>query len=204
MQCFRRCLLAILAFVAIGVAAVAGTLFVPAPWLSSADEPVPSCASVVVGGDPSRGLAAADVYRLGLAPRVVVSAAAPTARDKRLAAAGITMPLDDELARRVLVARGVPESAIALFGRDLQSTVDEARALRELFRAGEKLLVVTSPLHARRARIVLETELPRERFRVIGSSYDPVPEKWWRDRDSARDVLLEVAKLTYFLAGGRF
>jgi len=189
MQCFRRCLLAILAFIAIGVAAVAGTLFVPAPWLSSADEPVPSSAIVVLGG---------------LAPRVLVSAAAPTARDRRLATAGITMPLDDEVARRVLVARGVPEGAIAIYGHNLQSTVDEARALRELFGAGEKLLVVTSPLHVRRARIVLETELPRERFRVIGSRYDPVPEKWWRDRDSARDVLLEVAKLTYFLAGGRF
>jgi len=204
MQCFRRCLLAILAFLAIGVAAVAGTLFVPAPWLSSADEPVPSSAIVVLGGDPSRALAAADLYRQGLAPRVLVSAAAPTARDRRLATAGITMPLDDEVARRVLVARGVPEGAIAIYGHNLQSTVDEARALRELFGAGEKLLVVTSPLHVRRARIVLETELPRERFRVIGSRYDPVPEKWWRDRDSARDVLLEVAKLTYFLAGGRF
>ena len=82
--------------------------------------------------------------------------------------------------------------------------MDEARALHEMFGAGGTLLVVTSPLHVRRARIVLETELPRERFRVIGSRYDPVPEKWWRDRDSARDVLLEVAKLAYFLAGGRF
>ena len=204
MQCFRRCLLAILAVLAIGVAAVAGTLFVPAPWLSSADEPVPSSAIVVLGGDPSRALAAADLYRQGLAPRVLVSAAAPTARDRRLETAGITTPRDDELARQVLLARGVPESAIAIYGHDLQSTLDEARALHELFGDSGTLLVVTSPLHVRRARIVLATELPRERFRVIGSRYDPVPQKWWRDRDSARDVLLEVAKLTYFLAGGRF
>jgi len=65
MQCFRRCLLAILAFLAIGVAAVAGTIFVPAPWLSSADEPAPSSAIVVLGGDPSRALGAADLYRRG-------------------------------------------------------------------------------------------------------------------------------------------
>ena len=204
MQCFRRCLLAILAFLAIGVAAVVGTVLVPAPWLSSADEPVPSSAIVVLGGDPSRALAAADLYRQGLAPRVLVSAAAPTARDRRIETAGISVPRDDELARQVLIARGVPEGAIGIFGHNLQSTLDEARALRELFGASGTLLVVTSPLHVRRARIVLATELPRERFRMIGSRYDPVPEKWWRDRESARDVLLEVAKLAYFLAGGRF
>jgi len=204
MQCFRRCLLAILALLAIGVAAVVGTVLVPAPWLSSADEPMPSSAIVVLGGDPSRALAAADLYRQGLAPRVLVSAAAPTARDRRLETAGISVPRDDELARQVLIARGVPEGAIGIFGHNLQSTLDEARALRELFGASGTLLVVTSPLHVRRARIVLATELPRERFRMIGSRYDPVPEKWWRDRESARDVLLEVAKLAYFLAGGRF
>jgi len=204
MQCFRRCLLAILALLAIGVAAVVGTVLVPAPWLSSADEPMPSSAIVVLGGDPSRALAAADLYRQGLAPRVLVSAAAPTARDRRLETAGISVPRDDELARQVLIARGVPESAIGIFGHNLQSTLDEARALRELFGASGTLLVVTSPLHVRRARIVLATELPRERFRMIGSRYDPVPAKWWRDRESARDVLLEVAKLAYFLAGGRF
>ena len=204
MQCFRRCLLAILALLAIGVAAVVGTVLVPAPWLSSADEPMPSSAIVVLGGDPSRALAAADLYRQGLAPRVLVSAAAPTARDRRLETAGISVPRDDELARQVLIARGVPEGAIGIFGHDLQSTLDEARALRELFGASGTLLVVTSPLHVRRARIVLATELPRERFRMIGSRYDPVPAKWWRDRESARDVLLEVAKLAYFLAGGRF
>ncbi len=204
MQCFRRCLLAILAFLAIGVAAVAGTIFVPAPWLSSADEPVPSSAIVVLGGDPSRALGAADLYRQGFAPRVLVSATAQSARDRRLALAGITPPGDDELARQVLLARGVPEGAIAVYGRDLKSTLDEARALHAMFGDGGTLLVVTSPLHVRRARIVLQTELAGERFRVIGNSYDPVPETWWRDRDSARDVLLEVAKLAYFLAGGRF
>lgn len=204
MQCFRRCLLAILAFLAIGVAAVAGTIFVPAPWLSSADEPLPSSAIVVLGGDPSRALGAADLYRRGLAPRVLVSATAQSARDKRLALAGIAPPGDDELARQVLLARGVPEGAIAIYGHDLRSTLDEARALRAMFGDSGTLLVVTSPLHVRRARIVLQTELPGERFRVIGNSYDPVPEKWWRDRDSARDVLLEVAKLAYFLIGGRF
>lgn len=204
MQCFRRCLLAILAVLAIGVAAVAGTLFVPAPWLSSADEPVPSSAIVVLGGDPSRALAAADLHRQGLAPRVLVSAPIRLRSELRLEAAGVVKPREEDLARQVLLARGVPESAIGIFGRDLSSTLDEARALHTLLGTEGTLLVVTSPLHVRRARIVFATEFPLERFRVIGSRYDPVPEKWWRDRESARDVLLEVAKLAYFVVGGRF
>ena len=204
MQCFRRCALALLAIVALGLAAAVGVAAVLAPLLSADDPPVASSAIAVLGGDPTRALTAADLYRQGLAPRVLVSMPIRLPRDKRLEAIGVITPRDEDLVRRALLARGVPDHAISTFGRDLQSTADEARALRQSLGAGETLLVVTSPYHVLRATMILASELPRERFRVIGNRYDPLPGKWWRDREAAGNVVLEIAKIAFLLAGGRF
>lgn len=39
---------------------------------------------------------------------------------------------------------------------------------------------------------------------VCATLYEPFPDEWWRSQDAAREVLLEWAKLLFFLAGGRF
>jgi uncharacterized SAM-binding protein YcdF (DUF218 family) len=204
MQCFRRCALALFAIIALGLAAAAGVAAVLAPLLSADDPPVASSAIAVLGGDPTRAITAADLYLEGLAPRVLVAAPPPDPVQKRLDALGIVTPRHEELMRRVLLARGVPGSAIAPFKRSVNSTAEEARVLRDMIAPGETLLVVTSPYHVLRARLILATELPRERFRVIASRAEPFPVKWWRDRDAATPVVLEIAKLAFFLVGGHF
>ena len=204
MQCFRRCLLVFLALLALGLGASAGVALLLAPWLSEGDVAVRSSAIAVLGGDPSRALEAADLYHRGYAPRIFLSAPEREPKQRRLDSVGVVAPRDEELMRQALAVRGVPDGAIALLGRNLESTADEARVLAAKFGSDQTLLVVTSPFHVRRARMILRTALPGKRFRVIGSRYEPLPVAWWRDRESARNVVLEIAKLAIFLARGNF
>ena len=88
MQCFRRCLLAFLALLALGAGACTGVSLLLAPWLSEGDEPVRSNAIVVLGGDPSRALEAAELYHQGYAPRIYLFVAERDPRQRRLDAMG--------------------------------------------------------------------------------------------------------------------
>ena len=81
----------------------------------------------------------------------------------------------------------------------------EAQAARALF-AGRapRLLVVISPYHLRRARMIFSDALPAASIRMIATSYDPLPSSWWKNQSAARNVLLELAKIAYYKLGGRF
>jgi len=205
MQCLRRCALAfVLAAAALAAAAAAGAFFL-AGWLDDPDPPARAAAILVLGGDPSRALEAADLYRQGLAPKIYLSAPVRELGLRRLDEAGVVAPREEELTRRALVARGVPEAAIDLLGRDLRSTAREARAAAErLSSVPGALLIVTSPYHVHRARMIFRDAMPERELRVVASRYEPFPAAWWRNQAAARDVVLEVAKTAYYLAGGRF
>jgi len=118
---------------------------------------------------------------------------------------GIAIPWFEEAGRALLLRKGVPESAIATFGRDLKSTAAEARALRELFSSGSPtLLIVTSPYHVKRARLIIGNALPHARVLVVASRHETFPDRWWADREAAPQVLLECAKFVFYFLGGRF
>lgn len=204
MHCFRRCALALLILVAGSGALCLGGAFAISGWLTRSDEPAPASAIVVLGGDPTRALAGAELYRAGLAPRVFISAPIRARNEQRMDKIGIVVPREEDLTRQVLVLNGVPHTAIELLGRDLVSTAQEATALRGKLGATGTALVITSPYHVARSRLIIGAELPRERFRVVGSRFEPFPERWWRDQEAARNVVLESAKLVYFAVGGRF
>ena len=187
MQCFKRCVLAFLLMLAgAGVVVLAGALAIPG-WLTRSDAPEAAIAIVVLGGDPTRGLEAAELYRAGYAKRVFITAPIRARWEQRLDKLGIFSPRQEDLTRAVLTAGGVPDSAIELLGG-----------------APGTVLVVTSPFHVARSRLIVGAELPRERVRVIGSRFEPFPERWWSDQEAARDVVLETVKIAFFVAGGRF
>jgi uncharacterized SAM-binding protein YcdF (DUF218 family) len=75
--------------------------------------------------------------------------------------------------------------------------------VREFDYRGKKILIVTSRYHARRARLIFRRLLPGADIRVVGPQ-DRDYRHWWRDRELADQGVLEVAKLVYFLVGGRF
>lgn len=205
MHCAKKCALFLLiAFFASAVGATIGLGYV-AEWLSVADRPQKSDAIVVLAGNYARPFQAADLYRGGYAGKIYVSVPARGEDFRLLDEAGIAFPREEAVSREVLLKKGVPASAIEYFGKDSISTAAEAKAAQALF-AGRapKLLVVTSPYHLRRTRMTFADALPGADIRVIATSYDPFPLAWWKDQNAARNVLLELAKITFYKLGGRY
>ena len=205
MHCAKKCgLFLLVVFLIVTAGSVAG-LFYAADWLSVADQPKKADAILVLGGDLSRPFQAADLYRQGLARKIYVSA--PVRKDdyRLLDMAGIAYPREEEVMRDVLLKRGVPAGAIEYLGKDLISTAGEAQAARALFaKRAPRLLIVTSPYHVRRARLIFTDAMPAADIRMIASSYDPLPSAWWKDQTAARNVMQELAKLVFYRLGGRF
>lgn len=193
------------------LALVAAALLLAGAWLTREDDlsglspEQPAAAIAVLGGSPFRPLHAADLYARGLAPLIYVSAPV-RAKDVALLESVGAAPLpQEEVYRRLLMARGAPEAAIRIFGQGLVSTAREAEELtRELGPGPGTLIVVTSPYHALRARLTFRRDLPGWRVLVTGTPYEPFPARWWTTQQTALKVLSETAKLAYFLLGGRF
>ena len=205
MHCAKKCglFLLVLSLSAAVVAAVG--LFYAAEWLSVADQAQKADAILVLGGGYSRPFQAADLYRRGYAGKVYVSVPAREDQLRLLDEAGIAFPREEEVMRQVLLKKGVPAGAIGFFGKDSISTAAEAQAARALFaQPASRLLVVTSPYHLRRTRMTFKDALPGADIRVIATGYDPLPQAWWKDQSAARNVLLELAKITFYQLGGRY
>jgi uncharacterized SAM-binding protein YcdF (DUF218 family) len=205
MHCAKKCgLFLLIVFLAVTTGAAVGIGFA-ADWLSVADRPQKSDAILVLAGNYGRPFQAADLYREGLARKIYVSVPAREDQHRLLDEAGIAFPREEAVVREVLLTQGVPAGAIGFFGKDSVSTAAEAQAARALFaRGAPKLLIVTSPYHLRRTRITFTDALPGADIRVIATSYDPLPQAWWRNQSAARNVLLELAKITFYRLGGRF
>jgi uncharacterized SAM-binding protein YcdF (DUF218 family) len=176
-------------------------------WLAPPkDPPERSDFLVVLAGGLDRSIYAADLFRDGLAPKVLVSRPAIEQVARELGALKIKLPREENLHQKILVGKGVPLQAIEFFGEGSLSTVEEARGLDRRFTPPARLLVVTSPSHVLRARFALSAAL-RDRgiiVQVFPTPYEPLRTRWWQSQESARSVILEIAKLAYYFLGGRF
>jgi len=205
MHCAKKRGLFLLAVLLTAAICAGAGFFYAADWLSVADQPQKADAILVLGGSFTRPFQAADLYRRGFAPKIYISAPVRERQYRLLDEAGIPYPREEDVEREVLLKKGVPASAIELLGKNLVSTAAEAQAARALFAKGRpRLLVVTSPYHLRRARMIFSDALPTADIRMIATSYDPFPQAWWKDQGAARNVLLELAKIVFYELGGRF
>jgi len=160
---------------------------------------------IVLAGDFSRALYAADLYHHGFVPRVWLSRPERERILRQLDALGVPYPRQEEVSRAVLLQKEVPSDHIELFGNGVVSTIEEARAVAELL--GQRpdihsLLLVTSRFHVRRSEAIFRRILKDHsqlEIHAVGSPYDGlVVDHWWKDRDSARQVVLETAKWLLF------
>jgi uncharacterized SAM-binding protein YcdF (DUF218 family) len=205
MHCAKKCGLILLIVSVVAAIGAAAGLSYAGEWLSTGDRPQKADAILVLGGGYARPFQAAELYRQGFARKIYVSVPVREDQLRLLDQTGIAYPREEEIVRQVLLTKGVPASAIEYFGKDSISTAAEAQAARALFAKGApRLLVVTSPYHLRRARMIFADALPAADIRVIATSYDPFPQAWWKDQAAARNVLLELAKITFYKFGGRF
>lgn len=206
-SCLTRCVAWACAAVALLAALSAAALGYAGRWLLLPQHPVAADAIIVLAGPFERSIYAADLYHQRYASKIYLSVAAPDAGALKVEALGIPLPRDFDVHRQVLIRKGVPPGDILSFGRGSLSTAEEAEVLRQLFgQARVGLLVVTSPYHARRAKLTLERAFAGSgvNVTVVATPYEEFRVDWWRSQDAARNVLLELAKIAYYLVGGRF
>src|SRR5207253_7672818 len=105
-----------------------------ASFLIVEDSLQPGAAIVALGGQtPFREIEAAELYRAGLAPNVVIVRVAPNDESTALQQLGIKKVPEWELSRQVLIQQGVPTSAILLLKDDAQNTLRNYKPLSEGF-----------------------------------------------------------------------
>lgn len=200
-------------FAAAGVAATATTaaalvfLYFAADWLREQSAPAAADVVVMLAGPTERALYAAELFKAGYAKEVLVSRPVREKSLRVLDDLGIAFPRMEDIYREILLRSGVPADRIRFFGSGSTSTFEEAGALADALRGRPlALLVVTSPFHVRRAAMILsDTQgLAASRIAVVGTPYEPFPSRWWTSQDAARNVILELLKIAYYVCGGRF
>lgn len=153
------------------------------------DEPAMQADSLIVLGDDNyagdRAFKAADLYRAGVAPVVVVSG--------RMLRANVSVA---DVMEHDLKSFGVPASSILKLTHHAQNTQEEAIEVARLIekRGWKRVQVVTSNYHARRVRLIYERTLPRGvTIRVSGardSEFDP--SHWWETRQGEKLFVSEL------------
>lgn len=161
---------------------------------------------VLSGARSDRWLEAVELYRAGHAPRIVLSPGNPDGGEEYLRARGVRLPSYMEMTRDVMVQLGVPREAILFMPEEPDNTAQEASAFHRML-ANEpwrRVTVVTSKLHARRARFAFRRELAGTGVEVFvrASRFDRTdPAKWWQRREDMREVLVESVKLVTYACG---
>jgi uncharacterized SAM-binding protein YcdF (DUF218 family) len=160
---------------------------------------------VVAGGIPSSETTAAGLYVRGLAPLVVLSNDFTPARVRELIALGARRLDYQGESRLVLQAYGVPPDAIMALAVPVKSTEAELRLVAEAAQARgwRRIILVTSPHHSRRVKLVWTRESPGsvEGLIALAKEGDFADDGWWRKRRQAEAVLHEYLGLAVIYLG---
>jgi uncharacterized SAM-binding protein YcdF (DUF218 family) len=136
---------------------------------------------VPLAGDWHRYIKAAELYKAGLAPKILLSnsrVGKPNRLTKLREEMGIPRTDPREFRARLLAHLGVPGNAIDAFGEGHISTVEEAEALRGFLKGKPaRFILVTSPYHTRRARMIFRNVMPDPTFMVTAPPGGPGPRR---------------------------
>lgn len=161
----------------------------------------------LAGGDVERGLASADLFERGLAPRIFIAREPIPEGLETLKQKGIAYPESIDLVTMIFRNLGVPESAVIRSDQPVESTFEEAERVGALIQDKKyrSLILVTSPTHSRRAWLTFRKAIPDKDFRitVVPTPYSKFrAEDWWKKRRYVREVIIEYQKLVYYKAKG--
>jgi uncharacterized SAM-binding protein YcdF (DUF218 family) len=169
--------------------------------------PSPSDAVVVLNTGIEfypRLIEAAEIYRQGLVPKVVINGNRKTDTLRELEAKGFTRccPWYAD-AVRILAMGSVPqEDIIWISAEDAYDTVSEAEAVgRELIRHQlAKIIITTSKSHTRRARFIWKKIYGKQlTISMVAAKSDPYDaNNWWKDARQIRWVLAEYGAWFYY------
>jgi uncharacterized SAM-binding protein YcdF (DUF218 family) len=155
----------------------------------------------VLNGDyNTRPFRAAELYRQGLAPLILIARSEETPTTEL----GL-VPNETDIAVRVMEQEGVPPERILVLpvAGGVTSTFDEAVALRHYLEVGGqgRVLLVTSAFHSRRALWIFRRELAGLPVRLEMAAvpylhFDQT--NWWRNENGLITLNNEYIKLFYY------
>jgi len=161
-----------------------------------------------LAGDAQRMIKAIELYKKGIAPTILVSNAwkePPSQLQKIEWEMGYPNYSDTEFLKKLLELMGAGKAHLEIFGNGHVSTVEEAEALKKhLDGKSVSLLIVTSPSHALRAKMVYKKTLPKCRITITTTNEGAFDTAWWRHQKDAQNLLLELLKTVHYLVGGVF
>jgi len=156
-------------------------------WLERQDHPEKADYIMPLPGDEQRLIKAAELYKAGFAPRILVSETGSAPAEVQLNA---------------LEKAGVPLAAIAPLTPASESLADTAESLKAY--AGPrkfKAIVVGSGIQSLRTKLVFEDVAPRARVLVVSPSEPDDGQPWWHTEESAFKTIAEASQLArYWLA----
>lgn len=150
---------------------------------------------VLVGGRSTRADLAAKLYHQGQIQRILLSTAGAVADVD-----GVALLSEQEILWRMLVALGVPESALERIDTPAQSTHQEAENLARYLRdhRTDRVTIITSDYHTRRCRLLFGREIKDAgtRLRYAGApSHRLQPRDWWKSPEGLSAGVVEWSKL---------
>lgn len=192
----------------VGIISCIGLLAFAGYWMNVNEEPFKADYILPLAGDKNRLMKAIELYKEGYAPTLLASNAIsypPTPYDKLKWEIGYPKLSRDEMNQRILQAMGAGTARLESFGNGHISTVEEVEALKAFLKGQPaKILVVTSPYHARRAKMIFAEVLPECTVRVTVTGVGSFKKEWWKDQLSALYLIPEFAKTLHYLMGGVF
>jgi uncharacterized SAM-binding protein YcdF (DUF218 family) len=168
-------------------------------------------AVILMGSIADRVLEAADVYNAGLTHQLVIVNNIQYGSEA-LEPYGVHIPNFAELSVDALQQLNIPgEDIIHLPGR-AASTRDEADTIASWLRIHpqiKSLALISSSAHTRRAAMIFTDSFKDHNIEVklisIPSKYSEFDgERWWRDRESAKQVFMEWVKIVSFVTVERW
>lgn len=198
----------VVAFLALLVVGSGVYAFLRAGTFLAREDPLTKADAIFVfaGTLAERPLEAADLFRGGYAPRIVVTRAETEQAVFHLETLGIRVATRFDLNQEILLRLGVPREALVVPRFVHDNTAEEARTLRELVdeHGWRRVIVVSSKYHLRRAGLAVRRAMRGADVEVIlrGSRYDEsTPEQWWKRRRDIRWLATELPKLLAYALG---
>jgi uncharacterized SAM-binding protein YcdF (DUF218 family) len=168
-------------------------------WLLVEGQPERADAIVVLaGGTPRREATAATLWKEGWAPQIIISKAYERPDIRELIALGVRRLDQQNEAKKVLEAYGVPADRITAIPDVSRTTEPELAMVRDLARREgyRRLILVTSPHHTRRVRMIWAKQAEGGPEGVVVPARERFPfDDWWRRRRAAESVLHEYLGL---------
>lgn len=164
---------------------------------------------VLGGGTPLREIEAADLYRAGYAPRLVMAVEREPPGADLLRARGVPFDTRIGLRKRVVTSLGVPDAAVTLLDQQQpNSTRMEAELVRDWVATSgaTRIIIVTSGYHTARASLIFRRVLGGLGVEVLARSAQSDPFRasdWWKDRDELRNGIIEWQKLLFYYVAYR-